>query len=344
MSHDKTKALALSIAARQGTLAHPKGDGRVEIPRALVRLMDWKDTQVISIVCREGCLDLSDRICVGDHVIGHVTISMERARIPMSMLRTAGMTGCKTLIISASLTPPSLSVRPWIIDKQDELRQIIEDAGPAIRDRLYSVLVDTKSAPLPDVVKPWAIELQDEASLDKAQLFLPKFGTQTIVRILGSPFAFQSHWVTKGDGEGGAIVPHQLSGCQLCDHRAPDKMYLVPVIRRQYGAFESGHLLIREEVKAKIGQVISGANPTLLDVILFYKPFAEGSFDVYRNPPTPILSDVLERAKRACENPDKFISDTFPRPDESFTTLTRMPMALAPAHFAPGFMPHNLGK
>lgn len=343
MSHDKTKALALSMAARQGTLAHPKGDGRVEIPRALVRLMDWKDTQVISIICREGCLDLSDRICVGNHVIGHVTISMERARIPMSMLRTSGMTGCKTLVISASLTPPSLSVRPWIIDKQDELQQIIEDAGSAIRDRLYSVLVDAKSAPLPDVVKPEPIKLQDEAPLDEAQLFLPKFGAPTIVRILGSPFAFQSHWVTKGDGNGGIIVPHPPSGCQLCNHRVPEKMYLVPVIRKQNGTFESGYLLIKEDVKAKIGQVIAGANPTLFDVILFYRPFAEGSFDVYRNPPEPILSDVLERAKNVCDNPDEFISDTFLIPAEPFV-LTRMPMALAPAHFAPGFMPHNLGK
>jgi hypothetical protein len=120
-------------------------------------------------------------------------------------------------------------------------------------------------------------------------------------------------------------------------------MYLVPVIRKKNGTSEPGYLLIREEIRAKIGRIIAGANPTLFDVIFFYKPFAEGSFDVYRNPPEPILEDVLERAREACENPDEFISDTFPIPKGSLT-LHRMPMTLVPAHFASGFMPYNLGK
>jgi hypothetical protein len=345
MSYDRTKALALSMTARLGTLVHPKGDGRVEIPRALVRLMEWKDKQVITIVRSTGCLDLSDRARVGEHVIGHVTISTERARIPMSMLRAAEMTGYRTLVISASLTPPSLSVQPWIIDRQDELRQIIDCAGPEIRDRLYSILVDARPVLLPEVanVEPEPIKFQadEQTSLDRAQLFLPEFGSPTVVRILGSPFVFQSHWVALDNG--GAIIPHPSSECQLCNNRAPDKMYLVPVIRKKNGTSEPGHLLIREEIRAKIGRVIAGANPTLFDVIFFYKPFAEGSFDVYRNPPEPMLEDVLERAREACENPDEFISDTFPIPKGSLT-LARMPMTLVPAHFASGFMPYNLGK
>jgi len=352
MSHDKVKALVDVLMVRHGTLAYPKGDGRVEVPRALVRLMDWKDKQAITIACGDGFLNLSDRPRVGEHIIGQVTISMERARIPMSMLRAAGMTGYRTVVISASLTPPSLSVQPWIVNRQDELRQIIEDAGSEIRDRLYAILVDQRAVPaqpqvaepLPDPVvepvEPYADPLPEPA-LDKAQLFLPEFSMPNIIRIVGSPFAFQSHWVAKGCE--GTIVPHRQSGCPCCGVRAPDRTYLVPVIKRKEDQFTAGYLLVRDELRTKIGRVLAGANPTLFDLILYYKPFVDGMFDVYKNPPEPMPEGIVERAQAACGDPDVFLANTFPE-QESFAPPSRMPALLALGHFAGSIKPHNFGK
>lgn len=376
---DKTNALVSALTARLGTLVHPKSDGRIEIPRSLVRLMGWENKQTILITRLNGYLELSVAAPIGVPIIGRVSISMERARIPMSMLRMAGMNRCKTLVISAGLNSiPSLSVRPWIIDKQDELYQIIDDAGPQIRDRLYSILVDhdhqTGTSAGPPVVPvsldpgPWVKarsadrllsvpmdgfspdpgrspcqsltlprppvdELEStihSPMVDKAKLFLPEFSAPTVVRVIGSPFAFQSHWVAQIGG--GTIIPHRSSECKCCGIRAPDRMYLIPIIRRKE-SLSTGYLLVKEELRAKIGRALAGSNPTLFDLILYYKPFVDGMFDVYRNPPEPMPDGLVECAQTACGDPNTFLANTFPE-QEGFAVPSRMPALLVPGNFA----------
>jgi hypothetical protein len=362
MSHDKTKKLALALAVRSGTLAHPKGDGRVEIPRNLVRLMGWKDKQNI-LIMRDDILGLVLRAyaCVGEDCIGRITISMDRVRIPLSMLRMAGIAGYKTIIISASLIPSSLSVQSYIIDKQDELQQIIEDAGPEIRDRLYAILIESRvqqpeliprlvrgGSPLCNIVSEKATKLESvvtstdhTTTLDGAQLFFPEFDTPTIIRIMGSPFTFLSHWVDACAG--GALVLHRPSECPYCNSRAPDRMYLIPVIRKKNNELVVGYLLTKVELRDKIGRAFAGANPILFDLILYYKPFVDGLFDVYRNPMEPMSEDIVERAQAVCGDPNTFLLDTFPDP-EGFSISSKMPLLLTVGCFTDCTKPHNIGK
>jgi hypothetical protein len=223
-------------------------------------------------------------------------------------------------------------VRPWIIDKQDELYQIIDDAGPQIRDRLYSILVDHdhQSLTLP---RPPVDELEStihSPMVDKAKLFLPEFSAPTVVRVIGSPFAFQSHWVAQIGG--GTIIPHRSSECKCCGIRAPDRMYLIPIIRRKE-SLSTGYLLVKEELRAKIGRALAGSNPTLFDLILYYKPFVDGMFDVYRNPPEPMPDGLVECAQAACGDPNTFLANTFPE-QEGFAVPSRMPALLVPGNFA----------
>src|SRR5574343_1470109 len=91
MAKEVFPELARMIAYRDGTVLYPKGDGRVEIPHGIVRLMGWRDKSTVWIGRGPGCLVLS--IGKPDNPVGRIAVSMERARIPMSILKAASMGG-----------------------------------------------------------------------------------------------------------------------------------------------------------------------------------------------------------------------------------------------------------
>ena len=70
MANDPFHRLASLLGAGHGTTLLPKGDGRVEIPHRMVRLMGWRDKSTVWIGREADALVLSGR--KPDNLVGRV--------------------------------------------------------------------------------------------------------------------------------------------------------------------------------------------------------------------------------------------------------------------------------
>lgn len=335
-------SLASRLSHSAGTPLYPKGDGRIEIPQGIVRLMGWKDKSVVSISMGEGCIFLAD----GDNVhvsnlLGRVVVSMERVRIPMSMLRRIDGGSRSPVVVSPNLRSSVLVVLPDVAGRKHKIEAVLKDMGAGPCSRLLSLLMGQQPESQEEEGPAHPVEPAAPDAPAGPRLFLPDFAAPDVVRIVGSPFSFQSHWVPMD--KGGAIVPHVDFGCVCRGTKAPERLYLIPVIRRK-NKLETGYLLVRDDLRAKIGRVLAGSNPTSFDLIFCYKPFVDGMFEVYKNPPEPLPPDVVEKAQEDCGDPNKFVAGTFAAASEGAGQPCRMPTPLSPAHFADNARPRNFGK
>lgn len=346
MCDEMTTALVHLLAPRCGTAILPKADGRIEIPHGIVRLMDWPNGLAVLVTRRDGYIEVSDGC--GPDVVGQVVVSMERVRIPVSILRKAGMVG-KTVVVTPILgAVRRVIVRPSLVNALEDIRKVVLDMGPGLRNRLYAALggraVEPEQVPVPDsrqadpepqVVEPKTPDIE-------AELFLPNHDAPTVIRILGPAVSFQTHWVAV-DQSGGALAPHDGSGCRLCGTRAPETMAIIPAITRRKGGDQKiGYMLVKEDLRSRIGRVLHGDKPESMDLILYYRPFADGMYEVFRNPPEPMPDDVIQHARDVCGNPLKFLGTILHESEKAFPA--RMPTVLVAGHFADSMKPRNLGK
>jgi hypothetical protein len=341
MANEVFNELARMIAYRDGTTLYPKGDGRVEIPHGIVRLMGWRDKSTVWIKYGPGCLVLSGN--KPDNPIGRITVSMERARIPMSMLKAASM-GNSSVVATLNLSDGSMVVRRSLASMADicDLEGAFREAGEPVCRRLMAILggaqqdkIPDKSETVPDIPAPLS---KNDAK--KPWLFLMNTKKPMIIRVIGTPFAFQAHWVTNSSV--GELVPH-IEGCPLCEFRAPERMSLIPVIRKSDGQSAPGFLLAQEDLRSKIARQLVGRNPTDFDLVLYFAPFQDGLCSVYKAPPEPIGDDLVKTAQAVCSDPNGFVASSFG------TTLpdakpTRAPMFIVEGHFSEEHKPHNLVK
>lgn len=346
MCDEMTTALVRLLAPRCGTAIRPKADGRIEIPHGIVRLMGWPNGQAILVTRRDGYIEVSDGC--GPDVIGQVVVSMERVRIPSSILRKAGMAG-KTVVVSPVLgASRRVVVRSSLVNALEDLRKIVQDAGPETRNRLYAALggqmADPEQVPAPDShrMDPEPPVAEPKTPDAEAELFLPNHDAPTVIRILGPAVSFQTHWVSVGQS-GGALAPHNGSNCRLCGTRAPEAMAIIPAItRRKSGDQKIGYMLVKEDLRSRIGRVLHGDKPESMDLILYYRPFADGMYEVFRNPPEPMPDDIIQHARDVCGNPLKFLGTILNEPEKAIPA--RMPTVLVAGHFADSMKPRNLGK
>lgn len=345
--------LAERLSCVDGTVLYPKGDGRVEIPQSLVRLMGWKNKCRVEIGLsghQRLCLTGNERTATARH-LGSVVVSMERVRIPASILRKAELDiGDRKSVVVVPQMPssfcmdkdPCLSVVPDLGSRFNMARAWFEAIGQRNCELLAAslegkpVLADPEPVIPPDPVQEMVENLREPSQPPK--LFFPSPFKPTVIRVIGKPFLFQAHWVATSGG--GTFAAHKDDACPLCKDRGPERMYLIPVLRRGADMEQAGFLLAKEELRAVIGKVLAGANPTSLDMILYYRPFAYGMFEVFKNPPEPIPEGVLEKAQETCGNPDAFLDSVF---KESFapTVPARSPAVLVKGHFAAGLAPDN---
>jgi len=340
---DLFTCLAERLTCANGTILYPKADGRVEIPQSFVRLMGWKDKGRIKISLagpQKLCLVEGDRM-VAHQFVGSVVVSMERVRIPASMLRKIGLDKNDRVVVIPQISPgdPCLIVVPDLSRKIEAVRQVFLDIGQKKCEWLAG-LVDVALQVVPKDEGPPVSHFSDLPQAPR--LFFPSPFKPTIIRVIGKPFAFRAHWVAApaSNGGGGTFVAHKDDLCQLCKVRGPERIYLIPVLRRGVDADQVGFLLVKEELRTVIGRALYSFNPTSFDLILYYKPFSYGMFDVFRNPPEPIPESVLDKAQESCVNPDAFLDSVFKEIPAPFVQ-DRSPAVLVKRNFALGLVPDN---
>lgn len=339
MANEVFPELARMVAYRDGTVLYPKGDGRVEIPHGIVRLVGWRDKSVVWIGKGPGCLVLSN--AKPESPIGRISVSMERARIPMSILRASSMGGpvaasldlvAGTIVVRRSLGPADLA----------DLEGTFREAGEPACRRLMSILGGVSLCIVADRTPEPPRQPRETSSGGEPRLFLMGASRPTVVRVIGMPFAFQAHWVPSANGSAGRLVPHS-GGCALCALRAPERMSLVPVIRRVDGLHIPGFLLAQEELRAKIARQLSGRNPIDFDLVLYFAPFQDGMCSVHKAPPEAVPEGLVRSAQAACSDPDRFVAEAFGGgPPEGHPG--RAPMFIVEGHFAEEARPRNLMK
>jgi hypothetical protein len=325
--------LADMLSFRDGTPAYPKGDGRVEIPHGIVRLMGWREKCVVSVEHVDGRLIVSDS--PARKPIGRISISMERARIPMSMLRAAGMAG-EPVVIVPNLAGDCVGVWPSLTRRRAEFAAILGDSDPEICHRLACVL--SGKGWRQDTIHPAA----EPPPSGAPGLFVMSAVSPMVIRIVGKPFGFQAHWVPTSGGTG-RIVLH-TDGCAMCAVRAPERMFLVPVVKRG-GKEASGFLLAQEGMRTRLSRQIRGRNPTEFDLVVYHAPFSEGMCSVHENPPECLSESQIEAAQAACRDPDSFVVDMFGTlPHGTAPAPARAPMFIVDRHLGIGAGSGNLSR
>jgi hypothetical protein len=344
MCDDKVfNSLALRLLDARGTILYPKGDGRIEIPQGLVRLMGWRNKSIVRIgTCLRGLSLASDDFPVPEP-LGQVAVSMDRVRIPVSILRKAGINGKPGVTVTPDLNKPMLIVLPYMLDRVGSVATVLSEMGEATCAKLLAAIDGkTVSARLreADAVPELVPGTEPLDSGTEPKLFFPSPFKPTVIRVIGQPFMFQAHWVATVGG--GTFIVHKVE-CPLCKERGPERLYLVPVIRRGAELEQAGFLLAKEELRAVIGRVLSGSNPSAFDLMLYYKPFAYGMFEVFRKPPEPLVDGLVESAQEMCGDPDAFLESVFAEPDAD-AVAQRSPAVMVKSHFGSSFVPRNFGE
>jgi hypothetical protein len=99
---EATERIVQALSRNPGVRVRPKGDGRVEIPRNIVRIMDWYDGRRIWIRKGDGSLILSEDSMTSkeDWLIGGTSVSMGRVRVPLFALKKAGLDGIDLVVVA----------------------------------------------------------------------------------------------------------------------------------------------------------------------------------------------------------------------------------------------------
>lgn len=101
-TNEAVERIVLALANNPGVRVRPKGDGRVEVPRNIVRIMDWSDGQRIWIRSWDGSLILSEDSMTSKEawLVGGTDVSMGRVRIPLFALKKSGLNGLDLVVVA----------------------------------------------------------------------------------------------------------------------------------------------------------------------------------------------------------------------------------------------------
>lgn len=305
-----------------GTILFPKSDGRIEVPRSIVKLLEWNNEEYIYVnrIDSTGELIINNIEDASLLPKSKIKISSGRVRIPLSTIKKARTDRGEnqSVILIPNLNLSSITIIPNV-KRSSEVKSILCEIGPDLCKKLFDCLYNNETA------------LEEDDSC-KPKLFLIDVKKPTIVRIIGLPFSFGAHWVTNENTGGGTLVPH-FTGCSICKHRSPENMYIVPVIKKVNGQNLVGFLLAQEELKNKIASKIKGKNPSDFTLIIYFATIQDGMCHVYNNPPEQISKEELKSAQEICNNPNKFIFDTF-KYDDQVGEPRRSPMLIVEKHFS----------
>jgi len=292
-----------------GVIAHPKSDGRVEVPRQFVKLMGWDKCKTLYMSYEDGAefyISNDSKFHCDDPVQIEVAVSDKRIRVPAGFLRKIGMcdkdlsftAGDGLGIVKADNSHNRFAIEAFI---SSLMPRDIKELGMLLSGEGSNEMISYVEAKIPfgEVAR---IPVKRRPRL----ILLRKIGS-TVFRPIGNPYKFEGYWsgreivFSRGDSE-----------------VTPETLYLVPGIQRvkqEEGGFIFGFLLLDEKMVGKIRDRIVHKNSsnTAVDVemIFIYDGFTFGSFKIYTNPPDELPEDVLNKARETCSDPEKFLLSTF---------------------------------
>lgn len=87
------------LITERGIVSFPKSDGRIEVPQNMIKTIGWNKCKVIFIKKIPSGLLLTNISSVRDIIIGKITVSCGRVRIPAKILRSVGLNN-KNIILT----------------------------------------------------------------------------------------------------------------------------------------------------------------------------------------------------------------------------------------------------
>lgn len=341
------KDLAYLLTDAPGTRIIPKGDGRVEIPRSLTFLLGWNRRKRVKVFGRPGRLYLCLTDQIGDgrsaELLGHVSVSMQRVRIPLSFLKKAGLQRCAVIV-----SPEVSTIDENVIVVQRSCRhraRLLQDwleGTTANTDLLQSILfgdepeIRTAAARTPKTAdgQKWTVRAVPEP-VAEAQLFVPTHGQPTVLRVLGRPYVFKGCWMKmKAESKRFRIG--------LAGPKGTQTFALIPVLRKKGEKWHPGWLLARELLTNRIGKIVSsklaeGVQSEDFDIILWYDPAQYDWFNLFTNPIDPLPETIVKRGHEACSDVDwsikKFFKSVDPENLAEGVRLHLAPWAITEANF-----------
>ena len=339
--------LAYLLTDTPGTRILPKGDGRVEIPRSIAFLLGWNRKKRVKVFGQQGRLYLCSTDRIGDgrsaELLGHVSVSMQRVRIPLSFLRKVGLQRCAVIVSSeVSTLDESVVVVQRSCRHRTQLLQSWLDDTQADTNQLQSILFDDE-----DNVQTVAVQPPKTASKQKwvprsvpkqvteAQLFVPTKDQPTVLRVLGRPYVFKGCWVRPK-------ASSQRFRIGLAGDKGTQTFSLIPILRKKGEKWHPGWLLGRDLLTNRIGKIVSsklaeGIQSEDYDIIIWFDPAQYDWFNVFVNPPAPLPQETLDHGLTACSDIDWSIKRFFKSIDpENLSEGARLylaPWAITEANF-----------
>lgn len=318
------------LIGQQGTISHPKSDGRVEIPQLLIKKLGWDKKQTAYIkFYNDELLVYTKQIEDNSKNIWIYRITNGRIRIPVSVLRSANLNnkplylaiGGENIIIKSktksekiqsfisSLSPeqikllysvfiPEYNIDNIKIDKPDLVDNIHSDAIKNMKNEEDSNFLIS----VQNVDK--AIEERSSILEDfKPELILPDITQPTVFKIVGGPFTFPVIWSENCEE---LVLPSKGSSDEYIQ-----QLYIIPGIRMLKKSMTIGFLLVQESVFSNIREKVLNNKKDFPEIILWYDSFVDGNFKVYLNPSTDVDTNLIITAQNLCKEPLKFVEQNF---------------------------------
>jgi len=258
----------------------PNLDGRFEIPQWIVNKMEFGD--IIHIGYNYNEIYLSNTKVDNEKYLG--TISKNRCgrvRIYVGYLKECDLFN-KKLYLSFRKHP-----------KTDE-EFIVLNGG--LEDNEFNKLISSFNEEQLEMfscfVQGKKVELKEQPEL----ILLTENKPQTF-KFIGAPYRFFGKW--SNDAKNIILVEEDIKFT----------LYLIPVIERIKGSFRFGFLLLGKTLVSCLSNRISKKVLDINKEIIFF--YNRGEFSFYNNPPTDLNIEILNKAKRICSMPSKFLLEKF---------------------------------
>jgi len=302
----ETRQILISLMLTDfGISLYPKSDGRVEIPKYIVKNIGFVSSNMVymsSDMCGNIYISTNSEL-LEDEISISVAISNGRLRIPSKFLKKIGLINKSLVIVSDSHSILHLKADNSHNEEALELllNELDDDKTSRLLDILSGKRVDNNYILNMDIVRVST----NQTKLPKAKLFLLEGNEDKTFafRPIGNPYKFRCCWVNR--------VPKLTK-----DANNSVILYAIPGINRmKSGDNSSGFLIIDQITFGKICYVVNKKNSTTAigkDLIFIFSPKTKiGSFKVFENPNTDIDNKIIEEAKLICANPEKFLSNKF---------------------------------
>lgn len=295
---NNTDSLVNLLLTNFGAKLHNKSDGRVEIPKYIIKSMGWDSCDMVYVSS-----DLSNKIYISDNSFLTkdaecitVAISCGRLRIPYSFLKKIGLDN-RHFIVTSNLNSV-LCLRVNNYNNDLALRHLLEELPDNQVNDLYSILTGStqfrnREIPNGDLAR---ISIHKK-ELPRPKLFLLDSEHSTVFRPVINPYKFSCKWVNNSP--------------MLTKDNLGENLYIIGGINR--GDNSIGFLIIDEATFGKVCYFINRKGYTTAinkDLIFMYSHM--GFFKLYESPESDIEQDTVDEAKQVCANPEKFLINNFP--------------------------------